>query len=486
MSREKYGGLKVLIVADSRTMRVIIRDLLVTIGFSKENLQNVADGETALLNAGTGKYDLITSNLWMLPPINGLELLRKIRAHENITVRNTPFLFITGERRIEYFKEAMDRGADGYLAKPLKISEFEKAIEKIFRKENEIPSEIAGLDKTPGKSLSMMRLKDLDGINILIIDDSQTKTTLLKNSLEGYGLIFQEASSGEEGLKILSKSIPDLIILDIVLPGIDGFEVCRRIKSNKATGEIPVIFITSEADVNDVFTGFSLGGTDYLIRPFQQAELLMRVMNQLHLRKVLTEKENLINDLLYMKEKKEELIEELLVMKEKLEVYANRDSLTTLLNRRGMNECIETEKGRFERNRIPFVLIMGDIDHFKKVNDTYGHDVGDHILIEISRILKQSLRRQDYISRWGGEEFLILLSETDLEGGLAVTEKFRKEVEAEEFMVGNKKLAVTMSFGLSEYNDNEVEIEQCIKQADEYLYRAKEAGRNRVFCGQTH
>ena len=213
------------------------------------------------------------------------------------------------------------------------------------------------------------------------------------------------------------------------MSGMDGFEVCRRIRANEATREIPVIFITAKADVNDVFTGFSLGGTDYITRPFKQAELLMRVMNQLHLRKVLMEKENLINDLLNLKDKKDDLIGELLTLKETLEVYANRDSLTALLNRRGMNECIETEKSRFERNRLPFVLIMSDIDHFKNINDTYGHDVGDKVLVEISRILKQSLRRQDYLSRWGGEEFLILLSETDLEGGLAVTEKFRKEVE---------------------------------------------------------
>lgn len=486
MSKKTYRELKVLIVADSRTMRIIIRDLLITIGFSKEKLEHATDGETAFLKVGSGKYDLIIANLWMISSINGLELLEKIRGHEKRDTRETPFLFITGERRTEYLKEAMDKGADGYLAKPLKTAELEKALEQIFypaRKSSPATREPVA---EVGDRARMINLQDFVGMNILIIDNSPANISLIKDSLSGYGLNYLQASSGEEGLQIIEESLPDLILLDIIMSGMDGFEVCRRIRANEATREIPVIFITAKADVNDVFTGFSLGGTDYITRPFKQAELLMRVMNQLHLRKVLMEKENLINDLLNLKDKKDDLIGELLTLKETLEVYANRDSLTALLNRRGMNECIETEKSRFERNRLPFVLIMSDIDHFKNINDTYGHDVGDKVLVEISRILKQSLRRQDYLSRWGGEEFLILLSETDLEGGLAVTEKFRKEVEAKEFVVGDIKFSVTMSFGLSVYQDEGLDIEHCIKQADEYLYRAKEAGRNRVFSGQTH
>lgn len=481
-----YSKLRVLIVADSRTMKIVLKDLLVTIGFSKENLEFAIDGESALSMAERKIFDLIISNIWMLSPMNGLELLEKVRRHENMQVRETPFLFITGERRSEYFQEAMDKGADGYLAKPFKILRLEKELEKIFKppKAESAEMEARQVGASLGSGLTKLRDPDLAGSSVLIVDDSEANISLLKKALSGYGIEFQEASSGEAALKLLENSIPDLIILDIILPGIDGFETCRKIKANKNTRGVPVIFITSKTGADDILTGFSLGGADYIAKPFRKEEALFRVVNQLHLAKALKEKEKLISSLLDLTDKKEILIEELMALKEKLEVYANRDSLTGLLNRRGMNERIEIEVARFVRNKNPFILIMGDIDHFKKVNDTYGHEAGDHVLVEISKILMRSLRRQDSIARWGGEEFLILLPETDIDGGLAVTEKFRKEVEAENFSFEKNRVSFTISFGLCVYNNREIDIDQCLKQADDYLYQAKKAGRNRIFCGQ--
>lgn len=179
-------------------------------------------------------------------------------------------------------------------------------------------------------------------------------------------------------------------------------------------------------------------------------------------------------------EKKEQLIQELLDLKKKLEVSIRTDPLTDLPNRRGLAEKLEYEKVRFDRNKKPFTIIMGDIDQFKEINDTFGHDAGDQILADIARMLSNNSRKQDIVSRWGGEEFIILLPETDLGNGAILAEKLRDKIEKEVFTYKDKKIPVTLSFGLSVYNQKGLKTDDVIKQADQRLYEAKNSGRNKV------
>lgn len=179
-------------------------------------------------------------------------------------------------------------------------------------------------------------------------------------------------------------------------------------------------------------------------------------------------------------EKKEQLIHELLDLKKKLEVSVRTDPLTDLPNRRGLAEKLEYEKIRFDRSKNPFTIIIGDIDHFKEINDTFGHDAGDQILTDIARMLKDNSRKQDIVSRWGGEEFIILLPETDLGNGAILAEKLRNKIEKETFVYQDKEIPVTLSFGLSVFNQKSLEIDDVIKQADKCLYEAKNSGRNKV------
>ncbi len=179
-------------------------------------------------------------------------------------------------------------------------------------------------------------------------------------------------------------------------------------------------------------------------------------------------------------EKKEQLIQELLDLKKKLEVSVRTDPLTDLPNRRGLAEKLEYEKVRFDRNKNPFTIIMGDIDKFKEINDTFGHDAGDQILTDIARMLSNNSRKQDIVSRWGGEEFIILLPETDLGNGAILAEKLRDKIEKEVFTYKDKKIPVTLSFGLSVYNKKGLKTDDVIKQADQRLYEAKNSGRNKV------
>ena len=179
-------------------------------------------------------------------------------------------------------------------------------------------------------------------------------------------------------------------------------------------------------------------------------------------------------------EKQEQLIQELLDLKKKLEISVRTDPLTDLPNRRGLAEKLEYEKIRFDRSKNPFTVVIGDIDHFKSINDSFGHDAGDHILKNIARMLRDNSRKQDIVSRWGGEEFIILLPETDLGNGAILAEKLRDKIESEVFVYEGKKIPVTLSFGLSVYNKKDLKMDDVIKQADECLYEAKNSGRNKV------
>lgn len=177
---------------------------------------------------------------------------------------------------------------------------------------------------------------------------------------------------------------------------------------------------------------------------------------------------------------KDLLIQELQHLKAQLEISAKTDPLTGLLNRRGMLEQIEQEKIRAERHKSHFSFIIMDIDHFKRVNDTYGHDAGDYVLREIAIHMKEFLRKQDILCRWGGEEFLVLLPDTDLRGGIILAEKCRSRVEKEVFNYNQKELHMTMSFGVSVRLEADMDMDTCIKRADECLYEAKNTGRNKV------
>jgi len=199
----------------------------------------------------------------------------------------------------------------------------------------------------------------------------------------------------------------------------------------------------------------------------QEREMLRKAFNQLHEH---SEK---------LEEKVAERTAELEKSRRELEISAVTDPLTNLLNRRGMEDKLHYEELRFNRDKKAFSLIMGDIDHFKKINDEYGHDAGDHVLVQVAKILMEIPRKQDVICRWGGEEFLALLPETELKGGSILAEKLRKKIEEEKIHFNGADISVAMSFGVSTFEADQT-LEECIRKADECLYQAKDQGRNRT------
>jgi len=294
--------------------------------------------------------------------------------------------------------------------------------------------------------------------NILIVDDTESNIDILMELL-GDDYEIYAATDGETALEILEEEKIDLVLFDIMMPEIDGFEVCRRIRNNQRTKEIPVIFITALTDEESIEKAFDVGGNDYITKPFKPKEILARVKMQLRLKHY----------------------------QEELKRLASTDYLTGLYNRRYFfmigNELLEIAK-RYHKNMSVIIL---DIDKFKSINDTYGHDVGDIALKELSRTIKDRTRESDVVSRFGGEEFVILLPETSLEQAKKLAEDLRSSVEKIEInLPDNEKLKFTISLGVAEVKVESGEnLEKAIKNADEALYIAKETGRNKVITKES-
>ena len=287
---------------------------------------------------------------------------------------------------------------------------------------------------------------------ILIVDDMVDNVVFLEKILQKTGFRTVSATSGEDAIKLLTEHRPDLILLDIVMPGLSGFETCARIQAVRENLDIPVIFLSAKKDEKTIIESFIYGGIDYVIKPFNSPELLARVNTHLQLK----------------------------AAKEKLNTLAFTDELTGLFNRRKFMEALDLETSRAKRYSENLSFIMIDIDLFKEINDKLGHEIGDRALIRFSKIIQSGLRESDVAGRLGGEEFGIILPKTNLEQAAVVGERIRSSIEKESALPEEKIPHFTASFGISQYKPESENPSHFIQEADTALYSSKEAGRNRV------
>ena len=293
---------------------------------------------------------------------------------------------------------------------------------------------------------------------VLIVDDQRLNVQLLTDILkEHYDLAI--ASDGERAIELCERRPPDLVLLDVQMPGLDGYEVCRRLKANPATREIPVIFVTARDSVEDQIKGLEAGAVDFITKPVHAP--IVRARTRTHI---------------LLKQHADRLRE-----------LAHTDTLTGVANRRSFDERLKTEWRRSQRSRLPIALIMIDVDHFKQYNDTYGHQAGDRCLQQICAAMKNSLRRPaDLLSRYGGEEFACLLPETPLGQAMRKAEELGESVQRLGIPHASSSAApvVTISRGVAALiPTGELQARELIRIADEMLYEAKRAGRNRTMCG---
>jgi two-component system, cell cycle response regulator len=297
---------------------------------------------------------------------------------------------------------------------------------------------------------------------VLVIDDSAAIREQVLRTLSDVSLFdhYREASDGLEGFKTLIESRADVVICDVEMPRMDGFKFLQLVESRPELLGIPIIMLTGMMDFDSKIKGLEQGASDYLTKPFDAAELVARVKVQL---------------------KVKSLQDELKKANELLTRLTNIDHLTNLFNRRYLSGVLESEFFRARRKKDQLSLIIIDIDHFKKVNDTFGHQNGDIVLASVAGVAQRQLRAYDSAARYGGEEFVLVIPGTSLAGGTLVAERVRQAVLEWNFPPPMEHLTVTISAGVSCYPSPMVDsIDSLFRQADEALYRAKQNGRNRV------
>ena len=302
---------------------------------------------------------------------------------------------------------------------------------------------------------------------ILIVDDHEDNIELLRARLEARGYCIDTAMDGEQALARVANTAPDLILLDVMMPRIDGFEVVRRLKANRSLPFIPIILQTALDSTEHKVEGLDAGADDYITKPINFAELEARVKSMLRIKA--------LQDALEERER------ELSEVNSQLLKMAQTDSLTELDNRRYLEQRLDEMFEHSRRLREPVAVVLCDLDRFKSVNDTYGHQVGDVVLKELARILKKEAREIDRVGRYGGEEFMLLLPGTVLDAAVTFAERVRKAVEAHMFSFDGGTLQRTMSCGVAAWPHPRIaDCDALVKAADDALYVAKEAGRNRV------
>lgn len=298
-------------------------------------------------------------------------------------------------------------------------------------------------------------MKKLHDHTILAVDDSPENLDLIKNILEPYYTV-KVAPTGELALHIAQTQKPDMILLDIMLDDINGYDICHQLKSDDKTRNIPVIFLTAKRSEADEVQGFKIGGCDYITKPFSPAIMLARIRTQIQLKA------------------KTDLLEKL----------ASLDGLTEIPNRRAFDTALERQFNQAQRTATPLSLLMMDIDYFKRFNDHYGHPVGDDCLRRVANALRALTHRpEDLVARLGGEEFGILLPNTDNIGATLRAEQYRSVVEnlKIQHQLNESAPYVTVSIGVGTVIASQGgDANDLLQAADNALYQAKHQGRNRV------
>jgi two-component system cell cycle response regulator len=302
---------------------------------------------------------------------------------------------------------------------------------------------------------------------VLLVEDSEAQGHRVAESLERVGYTVLWARSGVEGLKLARAESPDVILLDVVMDDIDGFSVCRWLKMHADTRDIPVIMLTVKGELEYRIEGLNVGANDYLPKPFADGELEARVFAALRIRTAQAE----------LKARNQQLE----AMLHRVEALAITDPLTGLFNRRRFTDVLKREFAVTQRYGNSLSCVMVDLDHFKRINDTHGHEAGDQVLKEVARIIGGNCREVDLPTRYGGEEFVLLLPHTAKPNAGLLANRLARLIKAAVVRFGQSEIRLTASFGVASTTDvTSNAAEDLVRAADAALFRAKREGRDRV------
>lgn len=282
---------------------------------------------------------------------------------------------------------------------------------------------------------------------ILAVDDKKENLDIILDILSEFDVI--PVTSGKKALDILNKEEISIILLDIVMPEMDGFEVCKIIKSQTNTKDIPIIFTTAKTDEESIANAYRVGANDYVSKPLKRSEVIARVKTQLKLKKTI----------------------------EHLEFLASRDSMTGAYNRR---KFFELAKQLFSQGDEDFFVSMIDIDYFKKVNDSYGHDAGDMVIKLVSKTISDMLPQNSIFARIGGEEFVSVCKTSSTQEAMSLFENIREAISSLRVDYNGNEISFTISNGITSKKSSTKSIDELLKESDIALYEAKSSGRNKV------
>lgn len=444
---QMFCGQQVLVVEDNLINQQVVREQLEQLGLSVRVAEN---GQEALDAVVTDEIDLVLMDIQM-PIMDGYQAARLIRQHKP----DLPIIALTAAALFEDRQKALAAGMNDHLGKPFTGQQLfvhlQPWLETRERLDLELNTE-SERSESAGSSVPSCHSRKP---RLLIVDDQPTNIKVLANQLKDDYRI-QVASSGPRALKIArSDTPPDLVLLDIVMPDMDGYAVCRELKQDPQTSHLPVIFLSALSETEDEAKGLNLGAVDYITKPFHPAIVKSRIRNHVELK----------------------------VKTDILESQLHIDGLTQVANRLAFDTLLVRESIRLVRSKQPLGLIMMDIDYFKPFNDNYGHGKGDDCLIKVAQALQSVIKRPcDLLARYGGEEFVALLPETDSEGVMRVAEQLRLAVEQLNYPHAHSKVAshVTVSLGCISALLTHHSPEELLLQADHALYQAKKSGRNQA------
>jgi diguanylate cyclase (GGDEF)-like protein len=304
--------------------------------------------------------------------------------------------------------------------------------------------------------------------NILIVDDNPDNLRLLAKILESQGYIVRKALNGRMALQGVQRDPPSLILLDINMPEMNGYEVCQKLKASEASAQIPVIFISALERLENKVQAFELGGVDYITKPFQEQEVLMRVKNQLLIQK---QRQQLIEQ----NQRLEHEIQERLRAEAEVRQLSVTDELTGLYNRRGFFLLAEQQLKIARRTQTSYFILFADLDGLKNINDTCGHEMGDRVIVDTGQILKETFREADIVARLGGDEFAIFIP--TFSGDLS-NFYMRLQENVERFNQQSERAYISISLGVQPGDlNNEFSLEQLVAKADKLMYEHKRTKR---------
>ncbi len=363
---------------------------------------------------------------------------------------NIPVIIIIPEASKEDMKLAYDAGVTKIYTAPIDKSTLIKYLNDYFHNEFE----------------------EEENYKALIIEDDENQRNIVNKILTNMGLSVLEAEDGKDAEKYLYNADISIILSDIYMPYKDGFETCKMFKSRESFKHVPFIALTTRGNLENLKKILELGANDFINKPFSIDEFVSRIKVQLRLKKYYDEIQKHIAE-------EERLNMSLIDLNEKLNTMAITDYLTGVYNRRYIMEYLKTELEKCKRYEHDLSIMIIDIDYFKDINDTYGHNAGDEVLKNVCNLISDNIRQSDVFGRIGGEEFLVVYNDTDLKNAAAKSEKIRKLIEGKPIEYAKQKIFLTISIGVTEYSldDN---VDSIVNRADKGLYQAKETGRNKV------